>query len=113
MTTAKETATVVKLVRHSAIRMQFDTGAFTISGEDPHKFLRENSDIVGHIHISEPDLVPLGQGETNHTKMADAIRQYLPEKTVAIEMLTNELFQIDNAMTLTVKLYGDKLGQDI
>ena len=73
---------------HPAIRMQLDTGALTINGEDPHTLLKARSDLIGHVHISEPQLVPLGDGSTEHANMAQAIEQYLPNHVVSIEMLT-------------------------
>jgi sugar phosphate isomerase/epimerase len=87
MTDSGETARVVRLASHPAIRMQLDTGALTINDEDPAILLQARSDLIGHIHISEPQLVPLGDGKTEHARMAQAIRQYLPNHPVTIEML--------------------------
>ncbi len=87
MTTSAETAAVVRYVGHPAIRMQFDTGALTINGEDPAAVLREHADLIGHVHASEPNLVPLGDGGTDHARMAAAIAERLPEQVVSIEMV--------------------------
>ncbi|RIX48511.1 MAG: sugar phosphate isomerase/epimerase [Rhodocyclales bacterium GT-UBC] len=87
MTTSKETALIVNAVDHPAIRMQFDTGAIALNNECPRTVLQECANIIGHIHASEPQLVPLGYGTTDHAEMANAIGQYLPESIVSIEML--------------------------
>lgn len=87
MTDSGETARVVRLASHPAIRMQLDTGALTINAEDPHALLKARSDLIGHVHISEPQLVPLGDGTTEHANMGQAIEQYLPNHVVSIEML--------------------------
>ncbi|MFD1693389.1 sugar phosphate isomerase/epimerase family protein [Azotobacter chroococcum] len=63
MTTSVETARVVREVAHPFIGMQLDTGALSINGEDPEAVLRDSSSLIGHIHASEPDLLPLGDGE--------------------------------------------------
>ena len=90
MTTSAETARIVEQVAHSSIRMQLDTGALTINGEDPVDVLQQCASLIGHIHASEPDLLPLGDGATDHGKMAAAVRQYLPDYVVAIEMLATK-----------------------
>ena len=41
MTTSAETAQVVEQIAHPAVRMQLDTGALTINGEDPATVLQD------------------------------------------------------------------------
>jgi D-psicose/D-tagatose/L-ribulose 3-epimerase len=110
MTTTEETAHVVTRINHPAIKMQLDTGALAITGEDPESVLKNYSNLIGHIHASEPSLVPLGDGKTDHSRMAKAIRTYLPESPVSIEMLGNQQeshFQsIDRALQLAIGYYG-------
>ena len=88
MLNSLETAHVVRHVAHSAIRMQLDTGALTINDEDPAKVLHECADLIGHVHASEPDLVTLGDGATDHPRVLSALRGYLPHHVVTVEMLT-------------------------
>jgi len=87
MTTSLETAQVVRHIAHPAIRMQFDTGALTINGEDPVTVLQMSADLIGHVHASEPNLVPLGDGNTDHAVMGRALSQHLPRHLVTIEMV--------------------------
>ena len=87
MTTAAETALTVAEVGHPAIKMQFDTGAISITGEEPGAFFEEHADLVGHVHASEPSLLPLGDGTTDHAVIARCLRQWLPGHIVTIEML--------------------------
>ena len=109
MTTAEETARVVEAVDHPAIRMQFDTGAIAITGEDPRAVLEDHGAAVGHVHISEPDLLPLGAGGTNHALMAEALKGLLPDRILTIEMLTNDLTPrlgvIGEALQLAARFY--------
>jgi sugar phosphate isomerase/epimerase len=109
MTTSAETAEVVEAVGHRAIRMQLDTGAMTINGEDPATFLSNRHGVIGHIHASEPNLVPLGDGGTNHEQVFLALSQYLPGSLVSIEMVAtrNEphLTSIERALRVADRCY--------
>jgi D-psicose/D-tagatose/L-ribulose 3-epimerase len=87
MTTSAETAEVVRQVDHAHIRMQLDVGALAINGEDAQEVLANCAGLVGHIHASEPDLLPLGDGDSDHPSAARAIARYLPGHVVTIEML--------------------------
>ncbi|CAG2128540.1 hypothetical protein LMG31506_00495 [Cupriavidus yeoncheonensis] len=87
MTTSIEAAQMVRYVDHAAIKMQFDTGALTINGEAAAAVLKDCAPLIGHIHASEPDLLPLGDGRSDHARISAAIRRYLPESIVSIEMV--------------------------
>ena len=109
MTNAAETAEMVKKIAHPAIQMQFDTGAMTLTAEDPHEFLRNHADLIGHIHASEPNLVPLGTGSCDHHSMAKAISTYAADKIVTIEMVApkdqSPIKAISNALEIACKYY--------
>ncbi len=109
MTTSPETAAVVDAVDHPAIKMQLDTGALTINTEDPAEILGASSRLVGHIHISEPDLVPIGDGETDHRQVARALNGSLPDHVAAIEMLATRpephLESVERALRVAIEHY--------
>lgn len=88
MTNSRETAEIVKAVDHSHIKMQFDTGAILINGEDPEEILRLWGHLIGHFHISEPKLVPVGDGKQSHEAIAKALKKHCPDSILSIEMLT-------------------------
>ena len=112
MTTSAETARVVERIDHPAIRMQLDTGALTINREDPVAVLKNCSRIVGHIHASEPELVPLGDGGTDHGRMRKALQQHLPNHVVAIEMLATKTepheASIERALNVAIRHYRNE-----
>lgn len=114
MTNASETAAIVRHVAHPAIRMQFDTGALAISGEEPAAVLAAHGPLIGHVHASEPDLVPLGDGATPHASVARALRRHLPGHVVAIEMLATReephLASIERAVGTAMKHYAGDEG---
>ena len=84
MTTSAETAVVIRQISHPAIRMQLDTAALTINADDTETILQSGAMLIGHIHASEPKLVPLGDGETDHATVAACLRQRLPEHIISI-----------------------------
>jgi D-psicose/D-tagatose/L-ribulose 3-epimerase len=109
LTTATETASFVRQVGTPSIRMQLDTGALTISGETPCSVLGEHRDLIGHIHVSEPHLVPIGDGGCDHSEMAHSLREHMGEPLVAIEMLATNtephLVAIERALRVAVQHY--------
>ncbi|MBC7405455.1 MAG: sugar phosphate isomerase/epimerase [Cytophaga sp.] len=117
MTTSAETAQVVTQIAHPAIRMQFDTGALAINGEDPATVLQSCVRLIGHIHASEPNLVSLGNGETDHARMYEALVLHLPNHLVTIEMLATKneshLVSIERALDVAIWHYrNDRLRAD-
>ena len=109
MTTSVETAQVVRLVAHTFIGMQLDTGALAINGEDPAAVLQDSAVLIGHIHLSEPDLLPLGDGRTDHAKVNAALEEYLPGYLASIEMLATKsessLVSIERALRVALQHY--------
>ena len=67
--------------------MQFDTGALTINKEDPEEILNNYAELIGHVHLSEPDLVPLGDSASDHESFYSAIAKHIPTSILTIEML--------------------------
>jgi len=87
MTNSCDTAAVVSAVAHPSIRMQLDTGAVTINEENARDIVTRYAHLIGHVHASEPNLVTLGEGGTNHRAVAEALTELLPQHVVSIEML--------------------------
>ena len=109
MTSCNETLHVVAAVGHGSIQMQFDTGALIINGETPEDVLESSAGFIGHVHASEPNLLPLGDGETDHRLMHKALQQHLPDHVVSIEMIATKqephLRSIERALTHGVECY--------
>jgi D-psicose/D-tagatose/L-ribulose 3-epimerase len=112
MTTSAETAEVVRQVAHLAVQMQLDTGALTINGEDPAAVLQNSAMLIGHIHASEPELVPLGDGGTDHANVAECLKQLLPDHIVSIEMLASKnephLVSVERALGVAIRHYRNE-----
>jgi len=112
MTTSLDTAQVVSHIAHPAIRMQFDTGALTINGEDPSSVLQMSAGLIGHVHASEPNLLPLGDGNSDHVAMHLALSRHLPHHLVTIEMVATQqephLESIERALGVAIAHYRSK-----
>ena len=108
MTTTFETSDLITQIAKPAIRLQLDTGALSINGEDPLHVVQQCAPLIGHIHASEPDLVPLGDGGVEHDRVAEVLEQYLPNKIVSIEMLAtkDEPHEVSIKRALTVAIRG-------
>lgn len=109
MTTSAETAEVVRHIAHSSIAMQFDAGALTLNREDPAVILSDCAPLIKHVHASEPDLLPLGDGGTDHDAVSAAVRRWLPDHLVCIEMLPSgsepTAVSIGRAMEAAIRHY--------
>lgn len=114
MTTAGETARIVEMVGHPAIKLHFDTGAVTINGESAASELQAHRHLVRHVHLSEPHLAVLGEGGTDHGAMSQALKEHLPDTLATIEMAaaTNEphLAAVERALRNAVRFYRSEEG---
>jgi D-psicose/D-tagatose/L-ribulose 3-epimerase len=109
MRTSHETALVVHQIGHPSICMQLDSGAITINKEDIQKVLASSSNVIGHIHASEPNLVPLGDAGTDHGSIGKLLQEILPFHIVTIEMIVSKneasIVAIERALRFAVHHY--------
>lgn len=111
MTSAAETAAVVRAVDHPAVRLQCDLGALHLAGEDLSTGLDDWQSLVAHAHLSEPDLRLLGTAGTPHAEWAPTLRERLRHCVACIEMLPPDAIDpvpgIEAAMRLASMHYRD------
>ncbi len=109
MTNSLETVEVVRKINHNHIGMQLDIGAMQINDETVDKTIAEIAPWVKHIHISEPQLVPLNINNDFHRDAAKAIHHYLPNMPMTIEMLTTNpttsLAEIEQSIQVMQQVY--------
>lgn len=110
MTATAEAARMVERVAHPAIRLQLDTGAITVNREPMAATIRTHAALIGHVHASEPDLATLGDGGTDHSAAARALRAVAPEAWVTIEMVASarepHVAAVERALALALETYG-------
>lgn len=109
LTNTFETAEFVKKLSHKFIRLQLDTGSLNINRENIDNVLKNYSKIIGHIHLSEPFLLPIKKNKRKHEKYSNILKKYYDNKVVCIEMLqpkTNKIDQINNSLNIIKKYYS-------
>lgn len=111
MTTSIETEEVVQAVDHPCIQMQLDIGAVTMNDENVEDIIGRAQGIIGHIHASEPQLVPLGSGSSDHLRSAKAIESaFGTDQVVCVEMLSNLSLPVEArllpSLRVAVRTYG-------
>jgi D-psicose/D-tagatose/L-ribulose 3-epimerase len=115
MLDSTETALIVNSVSHPAIKMQFDTGAITINNEAPAAVAAAYKDIIGHIHLSEPELATLGDGTTDHAVMQSAMSEYYTGRVATIEMRSkggaSNLAAVEQALNVAIRYYRTAVAQ--
>ena len=86
VTTTKEAYAFVKELGNPGIAMQLDTGTVITNSEDTAEF-SEVKDTVGHVHLSEPGLLPLSLASEEQDEVFLAAAG-IAQEAVTIEMLT-------------------------
>lgn len=86
ITTTKEAHDFVKKLGNPGIAMQLDTGTVLTNTEAPET-IASVREAVGHVHLSEPRLLPLSLAPAEHGSVFRAAADVAPG-TVTIEMLT-------------------------
>ncbi len=97
LTAAKDVAAFVKHVRHPAVRMIFDVGAMHLNDvfDDAPNFIAGHSDIISHVHISEPFLEPAPARAEDAAKVLKALQAVHYDHWISIEMKATPVDSVD------------------
>lgn len=104
----EQAARLVREVDTPGFGLHLDLGAMTLNGEDVNDVIADVADIIGHFHVSEPEIKPIKPDNPNHKLAAAALREIGYKGTVSIEMLPppNGLDQIAEVLDFVTKTYG-------
>lgn len=104
---AEECAAFVREVNHTAVRLHLDTGCMELSGEDPAAIAIANPDLLGHVHLSRPGLLPF-TGEDKHLSFSRALVDIGYDRWLAIEMKagSNPLHAVLSAVSYAREYYS-------
>lgn len=110
LTETVETCSFVAELNHPSIKLQLDLGAIRMNAEDPSAVIRLVRDQVGHIHVSEPNLTPVGDMDTDHDALGALLHaEGLGNSLATIEMVASKfedhVVSIERACRETVKAY--------
>jgi sugar phosphate isomerase/epimerase len=114
LVTVEETTEFVDELNHPNIKMQLDSGALAMDHENPESIRRVPEFLVGHLHLSSPNLAPLHlAAETTASYMRLAL-QAAPHRPPAIEMLTSRpelaLSEIEKSIKFVKELFYPEGG---
>lgn len=105
-----ETAKVVSRINHPHVRMQLDIGAMLMNQESA-ELIKKYTPLIGHIHLSEPHLKPLGSQNSNHAPYAEAFSVFQKDTLATIEMVkppADSLMQTQKSLHWALENYGKK-----
>ena len=109
ITTTKEACSFVKELGNPSIAMQLDTGTVITNSEATAEF-SEVKEAAGHVHLSEPKLLPLCLAPLGHNDVFRAAAGIAPG-TVTIEMLTKGQGSTEELVERSVRKVQELLGQ--
>lgn len=82
--TTKDGVEIVKEVGHDGFRLNLDIGT-VIYYKESLDFIAKHISMINHIHISEPNLMPIIKRKT-HDELAEILRENDYKKYISIEM---------------------------
>lgn len=112
LTRACEARSLVETVDHPGLRLHLDAACMLLAGDDPNEEVRAGSHLLGHVHVSEPNLGTVG-GEppsAHHRAFAQALRDVGYEGFVSVEMRPDgdppSLDRVGHAARFAHEVYG-------
>lgn len=95
--TTKEAIDIVRTINNQGIRVNLDLGTIIQNNEDID-IVKDNIDIINHIHISEPNLEYI-KNRNLHRDLIDILRNSGYNKYISIEMKNqNDITKVKEAM---------------
>ncbi|MDB5648436.1 TIM barrel protein [Methylobacterium sp.] len=85
VTRTDEAAALVAAVDHWGFRLHVDTGTLCVNGERDET-LGPHLDVAAHVHVSEPDLVPLSPANPRHRQFGERLRSSAYTGWISVEM---------------------------
>lgn len=86
MTSAHDAAAVVAAVDSPGLRLHLDTACMQLAGDDLRACAEQYAELVAHVHLSEPDLGPVGAPNPAHRELLAALRGAGYDGGVSVEM---------------------------
>jgi D-psicose/D-tagatose/L-ribulose 3-epimerase len=107
LTTTEETLEFLHELNHEKILLNLDLGAVTQNNEDIHHLLSQVKNRLGHVHISEPGLMPISQNPL-HLEYAKHLKNFDFSGVISIEMkkLSEPLKELPSLLSWILKTYN-------
>jgi sugar phosphate isomerase/epimerase len=110
VTNAREGIALVERVGHPGFRLHLDAAGMHLAGDPPEESLRAALPWLGHFHVSEPFLGPIGQGGVRHELLAGALRGGGYAGWTSVEMRADPKIESDAEMRRVLALLRDRYG---
>jgi sugar phosphate isomerase/epimerase len=110
VTNAREGIELVERVGHPGFRLHLDAAGMHLAGDPPEESLRAALPWLGHFHVSEPFLGPIGQGGVRHELLAGALRGGGYAGWTSVEMRADPKIESDAEMRRVLALLRDRYG---
>lgn len=110
ITTALDAVELVSKVDHPGFGLHLDSACLTMAADPIGEVFLAASKMLRHFHISEPFLVPFGEGQVQHKVFSAALHEIGYSHWVSVEMRQSEPFSLESIehVLINVKaLYSD------
>lgn len=96
VTRAADAVSLVRAVDHAAFRLHLDTACMALAGDDIAATFATGYELLGHFHVSEPDLAaPGGGGAIDHAAFAVELRRRGYSGWVSVEIREPTPFAVE------------------
>lgn len=104
VTRAQKAIDLVRAVDHPTFRLHLDTACMTLAGDPIREIFDAGFPLLGHFHVSEPDLAPPSTGGAiDHAAFADELKLRGYTGWVSVEMREPTPFSLDT-LTEAIRL---------
>lgn len=114
LTTTQEAFEFVSQLGYPAVKIQLDTGTI-LQNEEPADIIRQVAGQIGHIHISEPHLPPVGTNTKRHAELCATIGAIGYSAPVTLEMLVRSPLPVVETISESIRfaksIYGEYYGR--
>lgn len=87
LTSAHEAAALVAAIDSAGVRLHLDSACMALSGDDAAECVDRYADLLGHVHLSVPELGPVGEvPDPHHPALLKALARNGYDGVVSIEM---------------------------
>lgn len=109
VTNSTQAVALATRVESSGFRVHLDSGAMTMAGEDIESAIANALPLLCHFHVSEPNLMQIGSGGTDHCKFGRVLADLNYKRWISIEMRppdTNCMHAVHEALRHALTSYS-------
>jgi len=96
ISSTQEAIDFVKTISHDFLKINLDIGSLILNGEAVEKMISENTNYVGHVHVSEPYLKTINLNQPFHKSIVKTLNDNKYNGFVSVEMLPSDKQNIEN-----------------